>query len=220
MPRRRSSARRLLACWAASLSVSARGPAGEAAVVAQVQLDEHEHLVQAVLTQCAQARLLDVAHRCHRLGDEPDDAVRGAVPGLPGEQGLPETVALGDPGSRVGDAEGGQQRADLTAGQTAVGRAEDVGNALDDVLVPGREPLGHVSPCCSRRSRARSGERRSTTPAGAAALMSTVGSPPGRRLCRSLPASGHRWSGPKSRSPSSPRRKANRARSVRRSAMS
>ena len=135
-----------MACWAASLRVSARGPPAELAVVAQVQPDEHEHLVQAVLTQRAQARLRDIAHRCHRLGDEPNDAVRSAVPGLPGEQGLPEPVALGDPGAGVGDAEGRQQRADLAAGQPGVGRAEDVGNALDDVAVPDREALDDVEP--------------------------------------------------------------------------
>jgi hypothetical protein len=69
-----------------------------------VQPDEHEYLVQGVLAQRAQAGVLDVAHRCHRFGDEPDDAVRGAVAGLAREQGLPEPVAFGEVGSGVGDA--------------------------------------------------------------------------------------------------------------------
>ena len=69
--------------------------------------DEHEHLIQGILTQHAQARVLDVAHRCHRFGDEPDDAVRGAVTGLARKQGLPDTVALGDAAAGVRDAEAG-----------------------------------------------------------------------------------------------------------------
>ena len=64
----------------------------DATAVADLEPGMDQDVVEGILAVLEESMIIGVAHRCHRLDEEPDDGVASAVLVLPGQQRLAEPV--------------------------------------------------------------------------------------------------------------------------------